>query len=102
MAVDAVAPDWFAQAATSAEDYLDFSAFSRSGLIGQLEYEGFSAAEAEFGVDSLDADWFEQAVLSAASYLEFSSFSRSGLIGQLEYEGFTRAEATFGADAFFG
>jgi hypothetical protein len=102
VAVDAVAPDWFAQAAASAESYLEFSAFSRTGLIGQLEFEGFTTEEATFGVDSLNVDWFEQAVLSAESYLSFSSFSRGGLIGQLEFEGFTTEEATFGADAFFG
>jgi hypothetical protein len=33
-----------------ARDYLDYSAFSRSGLIDQLEYEGFSKAQAVYGV----------------------------------------------------
>ena len=86
----------------SAESYLDFSAFSQSGLIGQLEYEGFSTADATFAVESLDADWNEQAAKSAASYLEFSSFSLSGLIGQLEYEGFTPEQATYGANQAYG
>jgi Host cell surface-exposed lipoprotein len=82
----------------SAESYLDFSAFSRTGLIGQLEYEGFTEAEATMAVDHLDVDWDEQAWKSAESYLEFSSFSRSGLIEQLKYEGFSTAEATYGVD----
>jgi hypothetical protein len=30
-------------------DYLDYTAFSRSGLIKQLEYEGFTAAQATYG-----------------------------------------------------
>lgn len=82
----------------SAESYLRFSAFSRAGLIDQLEFEGFSQAEAEYAVDAVNADWFEQAVLKAESYLEFSSFSRQGLIDQLLFEGFSEDEATFGVE----
>ena len=48
--VDAVSPNWNEEAAQSAESYLDSSAFSRSGLIEQLEYEGFSHAQAVNGV----------------------------------------------------
>lgn len=81
-----------------ASDYLAVLAFSRSGLISQLEYEGFSNAEATSGVDELSVDWFEQAVKMAASYLDTMSFSRSGLIGQLIYEGFSSSEATYGVD----
>ncbi len=83
----------------SAESYLEYSAFSRSGLIEQLVYEGFTTAEAEYGVDAQDADWNAQAALSAESYLEYSAFSRSGLIEQLEYEGFTTSQAEYGVDA---
>ncbi|MFE3194935.1 Ltp family lipoprotein [Nocardia sp. NPDC059240] len=85
----------------SAQQYLDFSAFSRSGLIHQLEYDEFSTADATFAVDSLNADWNEQAAKSAKQYLEFSSFSRSGLIDQLVYDGFTRAQAEYGANASY-
>jgi colicin import membrane protein len=82
----------------SAESYLRFSAFSRDGLIGQLEFEGFSLAEAVYAVDALNADWYLQAVLKAESYLEYSSFSRQGLIDQLLFEGFTDEEATLAVD----
>lgn len=82
-----------------AADYLDYSAFSRSGLIKQLEYEGFATADATYGVDALKADWFEQAAKKAADYMEYSSFSRSSLIEQLKYEGFTQAQAEHGADS---
>ena len=34
----------------SAESYLDTAAFSRSGLIKQLQFEGYSAADASYGV----------------------------------------------------
>lgn len=85
----------------SAQQYLEFSAFSRSGLIDQLEYEGFSTEDATFAVDSLNVDWNEQAAKSARQYLEYTSFSRSGLIDQLVYEGFTHAQAEYGVNAAY-
>jgi|GEM_PF-2301099 Host cell surface-exposed lipoprotein./Protein of unknown function (DUF2510). len=87
------------QAVAKAESYLRFSSFSRTGLIGQLEYEGFSLEESTFAVDFLDIDWNEQAAQKAESYLKFSSFSRAGLIDQLLFEGFTQTEAEFGVAA---
>lgn len=81
----------------SAKSYLSFSAFSYAGLIDQLEFEGYTTAEATYAANNCGADWNEQAVLSAKSYLEFSAFSYSGLIDQLEFEGFTNFEATYGA-----
>ena len=77
------------------------TAFSRSGLIEQLEYEGFSTEDATYAVDNLNADWNKQAALSAEQYLEMTSFSRSGLIEQLEYEGFTSAQAEYGDNAVY-
>lgn len=82
----------------SAESYLRFSAFSRTGLIRQLEYEGYSFEDSSYAVDAVNADWFEQAAKSAESYLEYSSFSRSGLLDQLLFEGFSDAEATYGVE----
>ena len=78
--------------------YLRTLAFSRKGLIEQLEYEGFTHAEAVYGADHCGANWMEQAVLSAKSYLKSSAFSYKGLKEQLEFEGFTSSEATHGAD----
>lgn len=86
-------------AVSTAKDYLDFMAFSRQGLIEQLEYEGFTTEDATYGVDNSGADWMEQAVLTAQDYLDFSSFSRQELIDQLEYEGFTHEQAVHGVDA---
>jgi hypothetical protein len=82
-----------------AAHYLELMAFSRSGLIDQLEYEGFTTTEAEYGVDAQGANWNAQAALQAAHYLELMAFSRSGLIDQLEYEGFTTTQAEYGVDA---
>lgn len=80
-----------------ASDYLEYTAFSKSGLIDQLEFEGFSKADATWAVERLNVDWNEQAALKAADYLDYTSFSKSGLIDQLEFEGFTKKQATFGA-----
>jgi colicin import membrane protein len=82
----------------SAEDYLSFSAFSRSGLIDQLKFEGYSGQDATVAVDSLNVNWNEQAARSAEEYLAMSGFSRSGLIEQLMFEGYTRQQAEYGVD----
>ena len=72
------------------------TAFSRSRLIQQLQYEKFSLEDATYGVDAQNADWNTQASKSAASYLKLMSFSRLGLIAQLVYEGYTQAQAEYG------
>jgi len=41
------------QALEKARSYLDFSAFSYTGLIEQLEFEGFSHAQAVYGADAV-------------------------------------------------
>jgi flagellar biosynthesis GTPase FlhF len=84
-------------AVAKAADYLGFAAFSRSGLIKQLNFEGFSTSDATWGVDKQHADWNAQAAAKAKDYLDFTAFSRSGLIQQLEFEGFTASQASYGA-----
>jgi hypothetical protein len=70
--------------------------FSRSGLIEQLEFEGYSKDDATFAVDSITVDWNEQAARAAENYLETMPFSRASLIEQLEFEGYTTAQAEYG------
>lgn len=84
-----------------AYSYLQYTAFSYTGLIEQLEFEGFTPSEAQYGADHCGADWKEQAARKAQQYLEYSSFSRSGLIEQLEFEGFTRSEAEYGVSQVY-
>lgn len=86
-------------AVRKSQDYLDYSAFSRSGLIAQLEYEGYPTDVATFAVDYNGTDWNVQAGLKAADYMAYSAFSPSGLYDQLVYEGFSDAEATAGLAA---
>lgn len=90
-------------AVRSAESYLSFKGFSRTGLIQQLSSdagEGFDVEDATVAVDSLDVDWNEQAARAAESYLDFKGFSCKGLQEQLSSkagEGFTAEQAEFGA-----
>ena len=86
-------------AKSRATSYLRSSSFSRSGLIGQLQYDGFSIDDATYGVDALNTNWNAQAVKKATSYLRTSSFSRSGLIDQMIFEGFSSSESIYGVDA---
>lgn len=79
-----------------AGDYLSYTAFSHSGLVDQLEFEGYSAKDAQWAVDRVNADWNEQAALKAQDYLDMMAFSRSGLIDQLVFEGFTQKQAEYG------
>lgn len=81
-----------------ARQYLDSTAFSYNGLIDQLEFEGFTSSEAQYGADHCGADWKEQAVKKAEEYLEYSSFSRAELLDQLVFEGFTQSQAEYGVD----
>ena len=87
------------QAVESAQSYIDMGGFSRTGLVGQLTYEGFSSADAEFAVTYINPDWNAQAAQSAQSYVNMGGFSRQALIEQLVYEGFTQAQADYGASA---
>ena len=51
--IDNIQVDWNEQAALKAEAYMDQSAFSRSGLITQLKFEGFTPAQAAYGAKSV-------------------------------------------------
>lgn len=50
-AADHCGADWNEQAAKSAKNYLNFTSFSRKGLIEQLEFEGFTHEQAVYGVE---------------------------------------------------
>jgi len=85
-------------ASSKAESYLRSMAFSKSGLIEQLKYDGFSEEDSRYAVNNCSADWNEQAIRKAKSYLKSMAFSRDGLIEQLEYDGFTNSQARIGAN----
>ena len=90
-------------AVRSAEQYLSFQGFSRSGLIRQLSSDygdAYDIGDATVAVDSLNIDWNEQATRSAEQYLNMQGFSCQGLIRQLSSDagdGYTERQATYGA-----
>lgn len=90
-------------AVRSAEQYLSFQGFSRSGLIRQLSSDfgdGYDVADATVAVDSMNIDWNKQAVRSAKQYLSMQGFSCRGLIRQLSSDAgdrYTESQATYGA-----
>lgn len=90
-----------ANAVKTAKNYLSCMAFSRDGLIKQLEYEKYSIEDAVFAVDSCNVDWNNQAVLCAKQYLSCMSFSYDGLVDQLMYEGFTYEQALYGVNVAY-
>ena len=86
-------------AVKAAQSYLSYTAFSRNGLVAQLEYEKFSQSDAVYGADNSGADWNKQAAKAAKQYMSYSAFSRGSLITQLEYDKFTQAQAEYGANS---
>lgn len=81
-----------------AEDYLDLTSFSRTGLIKQLKFDGFSKKDATFAVEYISPNWKKQAAEKAQEYLDLTSFSRAGLIKQLKFDGFSDKQATYGVN----
>ena len=86
------------EAVADAKQYLSFEAFSLQGLISQVEFDGFSAAQATYGAEHSGANWNTEAYKDAKQYLSTEAFSLGGLISQLEYDKFTAAQATYGAE----
>ena len=50
-AADNCDADWNEQAVKKAKQYLETTAFSRDGLIEQLEFEGYTAEQAAYGAE---------------------------------------------------
>ena len=82
----------------AARSYLNFTPFSYEGLVGQLEYEGYTNDEAKYAADNCGADWNEQALKDALNYLDYTAFSYSGLVKQLEFEKYTSSQVKYAAD----
>ena len=88
----------------AANDYLKTMAFSRSGLIKQLKYEGYTSDEAEYAVSELErtgVDWSVMATRAAEQYLKTMSFSKSRLKEQLIHDGFTSSQAQHAVDMVY-
>ncbi len=79
-----------------AGNYLDFTPFSKKGLIKQLKFEGYSSKEAKYAAKNCGANWNDQARKKALEYLDTLPFSKSGLVKQLKFDGFTSKQAEYG------
>lgn len=82
-----------------AMSYLDFMAFSRNGLIQQLQYEGYTDNAISNALDLLEkyyVSWDTEAVKKAQEYMETFSFSQQRLYEQLIHDGFTEEQANYG------
>lgn len=82
-----------------AMSYLDFMAFSRNGLIHQLQYEGYTDNAISNALDLLEkyyVSWDTEAVKKAQEYMETFSFSQQRLYEQLIHDGFTEEQANYG------
>ena len=95
------------EALAAAKSYLSTQAFSRAGLIHQLTSaygDGFSRADAVWGVNHAHANWNAEAVQAAKDYLSTGHFSRAALTSQLESpygEHFTHAQAVYGVSVAY-
>jgi hypothetical protein len=74
--------------------------FSMQGLIDQLEFDKFSAADATFAVNHITVDWDQQAADDAKNYQTTEGgFSCGSMVQQLEFDKFTPEQAAYGANS---
>ncbi|MDD5589399.1 MAG: Ltp family lipoprotein [Candidatus Nanoarchaeia archaeon] len=85
-------------AISAAESYISIMAFSKTGLIKQLKFDGYSKEDAEYAVDKLKINYNKQAEKAAKNYLDLMAFSRTGLIKQLKFDGYTQEQAVHGVN----
>jgi hypothetical protein len=83
-------------ATAQAKKYLAASAYSRGGLVQQLELDGYSTQDSIYAVDYMKVNWNKQAAAKAREHLDASAHSRAELIEQLKFDGFSDAQAKFG------
>ncbi len=84
------------QALSKAKSDLAAQAFSLQGLIVQLNYGGYTMAEAQYGAEHAGANWNHEAVLSAKQNLTSRAYSSKGLVQRLEVAKFTVSQAKYG------
>lgn len=75
-----------------AKSYIEASTFSKSGLIKQLEYEGYTKKEATYAANRCGADWNEEAIEFA---LKHTPCSKESLESYLSCFGFTSSQIKF-------
>lgn len=95
-----VTPTEKSKALVKAQNYLNVSAFSKEGLRGQLEYEGFTSEDIDYALNVLMADYNDQAAKKALQYQNSNlNLSKQGIYDQLRYEKFTPEQAQHGVNS---
>lgn len=89
------------QALKKAEQYIDIMGFSKEGLKGQLEYDGFEDDSIEYAIENVEANWNEEALEKAKQYMDLMGFSKEGMRSQLEYDGFTDSEIEYAINKLY-
>lgn len=82
-----------------AKEYLSNLPLSHDGMVTQLEFDGYSSADATYAADNCGANWNEQAARMANQLLTTGSYTRATMIEELKSNGFTDDQAAYGADA---
>ena len=82
-----------------AKEYLSNLPLSHDGMVTQLEFDGYSNADATYAADNCGANWNEQAARMANQLLTTGSYTRATMIEELKSNGFTDDQAAYGADA---
>lgn len=85
------------QAVVSAKSYVSaLGTLSQSGMVKQLEFGGFSAADATYGAANDGANYTTAADNDATAYMQLGGFSAKSLTAQLAFDGFTAKQAAAG------
>ena len=82
-------------ALAAAKLYLSSMPLSYQGVLDQLEFDGYTSSEAQYGADNCGASWKEQAVRSAETYLGTMPLSEKRLREQLSFDGYTDEEVEY-------
>ena len=89
-------------ALAAATAHLAATAFSRQGLIAQLELDGFEASDAIFAVDNVEVDWNEQCSRKAGDYISDPDFPMQDLMDLLASDGFTSEQIAYAVEMLGG
>lgn len=85
---------------TKAEQYINYTAFSKEGLRDQLRYEGFTEGQIDYALSTLAVNYNDQAAKKALQYQNSNlNLSKQGIYDQLRYEKFTPEQAQYGVNS---
>jgi hypothetical protein len=84
------------QALSKAKSDLRAEPYSLEGLVVQLNFGGYTMAEATYGAENSGANWNHEALVAAKENLATKAYSMKGLIERLKIAKFTAVQASYG------